>query len=170
MIAATRLYLIFKKVVDDRKKHGITENVRDLFFYRMFEVSLSLTASISPSQDPLQHLIDSGDSMLEIIEFIISSLFAGIVNSGLNAACTSSLPLSPPWLIVLTATSFLSYARRRPLLPLSLPRMDLKMSRRSSFRRLTLLSFIHLPRRSLGPNPTRSLGNGIPSSRPLSQR
>lgn len=33
-------------------------------------------------QDPLQFLIDEGDSMVQIIEFLIGSLFAGLTNSG----------------------------------------------------------------------------------------
>lgn len=70
VVAATRLYFILQGIVSKREKTGIKES------------------------DPLQHLIDSGDSMRQIIEFIIGALFAGLLNSGINAACTSSLSLS----------------------------------------------------------------------------
>src|SRR4051794_11643582 len=36
--------------------------------------------------DPLQFLIDQGDPMFKIIEFVVGSLFAGLLNSGINAA------------------------------------------------------------------------------------
>jgi cytochrome P450 len=60
--AASQLYITVNKIVENRKKTGIK------------------------GDDPLQYLIDQGDSMYRIIEFIIGALFAGLLNSGINAA------------------------------------------------------------------------------------
>ncbi|KUJ10352.1 cytochrome P450 [Mollisia scopiformis] len=60
--AAGQLYMIVNKIVEDRAKTG---KKRD---------------------DPLQYLIEQGDSMYRIIEFIIGALFAGLLNSGINTA------------------------------------------------------------------------------------
>lgn len=60
--AASQLYMIVNKIVEERKKTG------------------------KKGDDPLQYLIESGDSMYRIIEFIIGALFAGLLNSGINAA------------------------------------------------------------------------------------
>ncbi|CZR62535.1 uncharacterized protein PAC_12432 [Phialocephala subalpina] len=60
--AASRLYMIVNKIVEERKKTGVK------------------------GDDPLQYLIEQGDSMFRIIEFIIGALFAGLLNSGINAA------------------------------------------------------------------------------------
>ncbi|ORY39731.1 cytochrome P450 [Leucosporidium creatinivorum] len=73
-ISAGRLYMILKKIVDERKKNGTT------------------------AQDPLQYLIDEGDSMVQIIEFLIGGLFAGLINSGINAAfILCHLGVTPEW-------------------------------------------------------------------------
>jgi sterol 14-demethylase len=60
--AGGRLYMIFKDIIDKRKATG------------------------EKHDDPLQYLIDKGDSPMKIIKFILGSLFAGQLNSGVNAA------------------------------------------------------------------------------------
>lgn len=74
-IAGGRLYMIINKIVNKRKATG----------YR--------------GQDPLQFLIDEGDSVPKIIEFIVGALFAGLLNSGINAAwILVYLAADPYWL------------------------------------------------------------------------
>ncbi|KAL8281305.1 hypothetical protein RQP46_006339 [Phenoliferia psychrophenolica] len=73
-VSATKLYLILQKILDDRKRENRTED------------------------DPLQALIDAGDSPREILEFVIGALFAGQLNSGINACyILCYLSLSPEW-------------------------------------------------------------------------
>ncbi|KAK4704365.1 hypothetical protein P7C70_g1842, partial [Phenoliferia sp. Uapishka_3] len=60
-LSAGQLYIIFQGIVDARKKEGRAED------------------------DPLQTLIDEGDSLRQILEFVIGALFAGQLNSGINA-------------------------------------------------------------------------------------
>lgn len=67
--SAGRIYMTLQSIINDRKKTGRSE------------------------EDPLQHLIDQGDSVEYIIQFLIGSLFAGILNSGINAACEYELLL-----------------------------------------------------------------------------
>lgn len=57
-----RLYFIFKRVVDERHRQG------------------------ERGTDALQYLIDQGDSIQDIISFVLGALFAGQLNSGVNAA------------------------------------------------------------------------------------
>ncbi|GAB7351153.1 hypothetical protein MBLNU459_g1606t1 [Dothideomycetes sp. NU459] len=57
-----QLYRIFKNIVDDRTSHNRREN------------------------DPLQFLMDQGDSITSIVKFVLGALFAGQLNSGINAA------------------------------------------------------------------------------------
>ncbi|KAH0269333.1 cytochrome P450, partial [Aureobasidium melanogenum] len=57
-----RLYMIFKKIIEDRAKTGRRED------------------------DPLQFMIDKGDDVKEILTFILGALYAGQLNSGINAA------------------------------------------------------------------------------------
>ena len=52
--ATTELFLLLKNILDKRVEEGRTE------------------------QDPAQYLLDDGDSVTEIVAFIISALFAGI--------------------------------------------------------------------------------------------
>ncbi|KAK1948823.1 cytochrome P450 6A1 [Colletotrichum sublineola] len=61
-VAAGRLYLMFRKLEQDRRRTGRRE------------------------QDTLQFLMDEGEDTLKIIMFIVASLFAGQLNSGVNAA------------------------------------------------------------------------------------
>lgn len=60
--AGAKLYMVFKKVVDDRNKEG------------------------RRGDDALQYLIDQGDDITKIITFVLGALFAGQLNSGINAA------------------------------------------------------------------------------------
>ncbi|TVY34155.1 Sterol 14-demethylase [Lachnellula subtilissima] len=74
-IAGGKLYMIITKIVEHRNKTGIRED------------------------DPLQFLIDEGDDVKGIIEFIVSALFAGLLNSGTNLAWVLSyLAQSPEWM------------------------------------------------------------------------
>ncbi|KAI5365207.1 Putative cytochrome P450 [Septoria linicola] len=61
-IAGAQLYGIFKKIVDDRNKTGRKED------------------------DALQYLMDQGDNIVDIITFVLGALFAGQLNSGINAS------------------------------------------------------------------------------------
>lgn len=73
--ASAQLYMIFKGVVDDRKKHNRHE------------------------EDALQYLIDQGDNITNILTFVLGSLFAGQLNSGINAAyILCYLSKNPYWL------------------------------------------------------------------------
>ncbi|KAK4935969.1 hypothetical protein LTR28_010256, partial [Elasticomyces elasticus] len=66
-----QLYRIFKRIIDERKKTG------------------------AKCDDPLQFLLDQGDDVLRVITFVLGALFAGQLNSGINAA----------WVLVYLATS-----------------------------------------------------------------
>ena len=57
-----QLYMMFKRVVDARNKEGRRE------------------------KDALQYLLDQGDSLTQIITLVLGALFAGQLNSGVNAA------------------------------------------------------------------------------------
>jgi cytochrome P450 len=57
-----KLYMVFKGIIEDRAKTGRKED------------------------DPLQFLIDKGDNVKEILTFILGALYAGQLNSGINAA------------------------------------------------------------------------------------
>ncbi|KAJ4149870.1 hypothetical protein LMH87_010648 [Akanthomyces muscarius] len=60
--AGARLHLLFRSMIRDRRKCGRREN------------------------DAMQIMMDKGDSDIQISTVIISSLFAGLLNSGVNAA------------------------------------------------------------------------------------
>lgn len=62
MAAGARLYMIFNKIAEDRKQSGRRE------------------------EDAFQFLLDSGDPMVKILAFVLGALFAGQLNSGINAA------------------------------------------------------------------------------------
>lgn len=73
--SGARLYFMIKSIVDAREKEGRRED------------------------DPLQTLIDRGDSVVKIIEFIMGALLAGQINSGINAAWVLCyLGAAPEWL------------------------------------------------------------------------
>ncbi|CAG8960722.1 hypothetical protein HYFRA_00002258, partial [Hymenoscyphus fraxineus] len=61
-IAAGRLYMLIQNIVNERKKSG------------------------HRGEDPLQYLMDEGDDVKRIIEFVIGALYAGLLNSGINVA------------------------------------------------------------------------------------
>ncbi|EON68791.1 hypothetical protein W97_08049 [Coniosporium apollinis CBS 100218] len=74
-IAGGKLYMVFKSIVDDRKRTGRRED------------------------DALQYLIDQGDSVNQIIGFVLGALFAGQLNSGINACYVLCyLAQNPHWL------------------------------------------------------------------------
>ncbi|KAF2200677.1 cytochrome P450 6A1 [Delitschia confertaspora ATCC 74209] len=60
--AGTQLYMILKRIIEKRKASGEKE------------------------EDSLQFMLDQGDKIKDVIHFIMSSLFAGQLNSGINAA------------------------------------------------------------------------------------
>jgi sterol 14-demethylase len=69
-----KLYMVFKKIVDDRKKIGHREH------------------------DTVQALLDDGASVKKILMFVVGSLFAGQLNSGINAAWMFAwLAANPYW-------------------------------------------------------------------------
>ncbi|KAI9728476.1 MAG: hypothetical protein M1828_003878 [Chrysothrix sp. TS-e1954] len=69
-----QMYLIFKRFVDDRKRTGRRE------------------------ADCLQFLIDEGDTTPNIVTFVQAALFAGVVNTGINAAYViTCLARYPEW-------------------------------------------------------------------------
>ncbi|KAG9190431.1 hypothetical protein G6011_08519 [Alternaria panax] len=56
-------------------------------------------ASDERHDDALQHMLDQGDRAVRIVEFIVGALFAGLINSGINAAWVICyLEASPKWL------------------------------------------------------------------------
>lgn len=60
--SGAQLYMIFKKVIDARRREARAE------------------------KDALQFLLDQGDDVRSIITFVLGALFAGQLNSGINAA------------------------------------------------------------------------------------
>ena len=74
-IAGTQMYMIFQKIVNRRKMQGCRED------------------------DALQFLIDQGDDTQRILWFVIAVLFAGQLNSGINAATVLCYMASnPTWI------------------------------------------------------------------------
>ncbi|ORY18132.1 cytochrome P450 6A1 [Clohesyomyces aquaticus] len=73
--AGAKLYMLMEGLVKKRKESG------------------------EKHDDPLQYLLDEGDRMVKVIEFVVGSLFAGLLNSGINAAWVLCyLATSPDWL------------------------------------------------------------------------
>lgn len=73
--AGARLYMIVENIVKKR------------------------AASDEKYDDALQYLLDEGDRTHKIIEFIVGALFAGLLNSGINASWVLCyLATSPEWL------------------------------------------------------------------------
>ncbi|KAJ8112688.1 hypothetical protein OPT61_g4995 [Boeremia exigua] len=73
--AGARLYMIVENIV---KKRAASDEKHD---------------------DALQYLLDQGDRTHKIIQFIVGALFAGLLNSGINAAWVLCyLATSPEWL------------------------------------------------------------------------
>ncbi|KAK0649876.1 cytochrome P450 [Cercophora newfieldiana] len=75
MIAGGRIYFLLKRLVEERKRTGRRE------------------------EDPLQYLIDTGDGdVKKVISLVLGSLFAGLINSGINAAYVLCwLATTPEW-------------------------------------------------------------------------
>jgi cytochrome P450 len=72
--AGTRLYFLIENII---KKRAASDEKHD---------------------DPLQYLLDQGDRTFKIVEFIVGALFAGLLNSGINAAWHMCyLATSPEW-------------------------------------------------------------------------
>ncbi|CAN9344399.1 unnamed protein product [Alternaria alternata] len=56
-------------------------------------------ASDEKHEDALQQMLDQGDRAVRIVEFIVGALFAGLINSGINAGWVICyLATSPEWL------------------------------------------------------------------------
>lgn len=71
----SQMYMIFRNIVDARRKEGRRED------------------------DALQFLMDQGDDVTRIIGFVVGALFAGQLNSGINAASTLCyLAANPKWI------------------------------------------------------------------------
>jgi cytochrome P450 len=71
----TKLYLIIENII---KKRAASDEKHD---------------------DALQYMLDQGDRTFKIVEFIVGALFAGLLNSGINAAWVMCyLATSPEWL------------------------------------------------------------------------
>ncbi|GIZ48001.1 hypothetical protein CKM354_001107600 [Cercospora kikuchii] len=62
LMAGTKLYMMFQKIIDERKASGRQDD------------------------DALQFCLDHGDNVTDIITFVVGALFAGQVNSGINSA------------------------------------------------------------------------------------
>ncbi|KAF2114015.1 cytochrome P450 6A1 [Lophiotrema nucula] len=72
--AGARLYMMVEKIVKQRAESG------------------------EKHDDPLQYLLDQGDRTYKIIEFMVGALFAGLLNSGINAAWVMCyMATSPEW-------------------------------------------------------------------------
>ncbi|KAG8627748.1 hypothetical protein KVT40_003621 [Elsinoe batatas] len=70
----SQIYMIFDKLIKDRRRTNRRED------------------------DPLQYLMDLGDDTLHIITFVMGALFAGQLNSGINAAwILTFLAANPDW-------------------------------------------------------------------------
>ena len=75
MYGGTKLFMLIEKIVKGR------------------------AASDEKHDDALQYMLDQGDGTMKIVEFIVASLHAGILNSGINAAWVLCyLATSPEWL------------------------------------------------------------------------
>ncbi|KAI9712037.1 MAG: hypothetical protein M1820_001746 [Bogoriella megaspora] len=72
--AGFRLYMVLQRIADARKKEGRKED------------------------DALQYLLDHGDSIKNVVSFVAGALFAGVVNSSINAgAILAFLSTNPKW-------------------------------------------------------------------------
>ncbi|KAF4556587.1 Cytochrome P450-like protein 49 [Elsinoe fawcettii] len=70
----SKIFMTFDKIIKDRQRTGRRED------------------------DPMQYLMDQGDDTLHIITFVMGALFAGQLNSGINAAwLLTFLAANPAW-------------------------------------------------------------------------
>ncbi|KAJ0297568.1 hypothetical protein COL5a_009842 [Colletotrichum fioriniae] len=60
--SGAQMYMILEKIIKERNDRGV------------------------PGSDALQYLMENGDSTVEMVAFIVGALFAGLINSGINAA------------------------------------------------------------------------------------
>ncbi|KAF2822855.1 cytochrome P450 [Ophiobolus disseminans] len=68
-------------------------------FFLIENIIKKRAASDEKRDDALQYMLDQGDRTYKIVEFIVGSLFAGLLNSGINAAWVMCyLATSPEWL------------------------------------------------------------------------
>ncbi|KAG8998493.1 hypothetical protein FRB94_000591 [Tulasnella sp. JGI-2019a] len=75
LIAGIKFYQMMDGIVAERKRTGRTET------------------------DPLQFLMEQGDTVVAITKFIYGSLFAGVINTGVNASWTlCQLATNPEWM------------------------------------------------------------------------
>ncbi|KAK2009263.1 cytochrome P450 6A1 [Colletotrichum eremochloae] len=62
VISGAKMYRILEGLIRERKARGV------------------------PGNDALQFLMDNGDSTIEMVAFLVGALFAGLINTGINAA------------------------------------------------------------------------------------
>ncbi|KAK1998303.1 cytochrome P450 6A1 [Colletotrichum falcatum] len=62
VVSGAKMYRILEGLIRERKARGV------------------------PRDDALQFLIDNGDSTIEMVAFLVGALFAGLINTGINAA------------------------------------------------------------------------------------
>ncbi|KAK2059706.1 cytochrome P450 6A1 [Colletotrichum caudatum] len=62
VVSGARMYRILERIIRERKARGV------------------------PGNDALQFLMDNGDSIIEMVAFLVGALFAGQINTGINAA------------------------------------------------------------------------------------
>ncbi|KAK1573915.1 cytochrome P450 6A1 [Colletotrichum navitas] len=62
VISGGRMYRILEGIIRERKARGV------------------------PGNDALQFLMDNGDSTIEMVAFLVGALFAGLINTGIDAA------------------------------------------------------------------------------------
>lgn len=86
--AGAQLYMIFKRIVDARNAQGRRE------------------------EDALQYLMDQGDNITDIITFVLGALFAGQLNSGINAAWILVYMASKPYWLDRVREEVISVASR----------------------------------------------------------
>jgi len=68
-------------------------------FFLIDKIVKARAASDEKHDDALQYMLDQGDRTFKIVEFILGALFAGQLNSGINAAWVMCyLATSPEWL------------------------------------------------------------------------
>lgn len=68
-------------------------------YFVMENIIKKRAASDEKHDDALQYMLDQGDRTFKVVEFMVGALFAGLLNSGINAAWVMCyLATSPEWL------------------------------------------------------------------------
>lgn len=68
-------------------------------YFMLENIIKTRQSSDEKHDDALQYLLDQGDRTFKVVEFIVGALFAGLLNSGINAAWTACyLATSSEWL------------------------------------------------------------------------